>query len=130
MKAEKALLDAYGDWHRLAEAEGKAIRLHDWNFLLECQKVIQRLQPQITELTRAAREEWKQAGADLAAQEKKINAVVSELIAMGECNKSLLQAAREAAKSEREQLEQASQNLKRLQHSYAAGRPTAWSSFS
>ncbi len=130
MSAEKALFEAYGEWHRLAEAEGKAIRLHDWNFLLECQRVIQKLQTKITPLTREARAEWKQSGTDLAAKEKKLNAVVSELIAMGERNKSGLKTAREAAKSEREQLEQASQNLKRLQHSYAAARPTAWSSFS
>jgi hypothetical protein len=130
MSAEKALLEAYEEWHRLTEAEGKAIRLRDWNFLLDCQKVIQKLQPSITQLTHAARAEWQALGADSAAREKEIRALVLELIRMGERNKSELAFARETAGSEREQLEQASQNLKRLQQSYGAARPAAWTSFS
>jgi hypothetical protein len=130
MSAEKALFDAYAEWRRLARAGNKAIRLRQWRFLLECQKVVQKLQPLIVRLTREARGEWKQSGRDLAAREKKLQRVVLELIELVESNKSMLKVAREAAKSERKQLEQASQNLKRLQQSYAVACPTAWSSFS
>ncbi len=130
MSAEKALLDAYGEWRRLTRAATRAIQLRNWGFLLECQAVIQKLQPVITRLTREARAEWKKSGADIATREKKINRVVLELIALVESNKSMLQAARKAAESERKQLEQASQNLKRLQKSYVMGRPAAWTSVS
>ena len=130
MSAEKALFDAYAEWQRLAKAGNKAIRLRQWRFLLECQKIIQKLQPQITRLTREARSEWKESGADVSAKDKKLQRMVLELIEMVESNKSMLKTAREAAQSERKQLEQASQNLKRLQQSYAIGRRTAWSSFS
>jgi hypothetical protein len=130
MSAEKALLDAYGEWRRLARAASRAIRLRNWPLLTECQDVIQKLQPQITRLTREARHEWLQSKVGLAAGEKKIHQAVLELIELVKSNKSMLQAAREAAHSRRQQMEQASQNLKRLQQSYAAARPAAWTSFS
>ena len=60
MRAEKALLDAYGEWRRLARAGSKAIRLRNWPLLTECQNVIQKLQPRITRLTHEARNEWRQ----------------------------------------------------------------------
>jgi hypothetical protein len=130
MSSEEALLDAYAEWRRLTKAGNKAIQLRNWRLLLDCQAVTQKLQPQITRLTRKARSEWKDSGVDLSAKEKEIRRVLLELIAMVESNKSMLKAAREAAKSERRQLERASQNLKRLQQSYVVGRPAAWTSFS
>ena len=130
MSAEKALLNAYAEWRRLARATGRAIQLRNWKLVLECQAVIQQLQPNVTRLTRAARAEWKKSGADLAAREEKIHRVVRELMATVAANNSLLATARKTAESERKQLEQASQNLKRLQKSYVPGRPAAWTSVS
>jgi len=130
MSAEQALLDAYSEWHRLAEAAGRAIRRRDWNFLLECQQALKKHQPLITRLTREARDEWKQPGADFAAGEKTVRAVILELIESGRRNKMLLQAAREAARMKCEQLELAGRNLKRLKLSYVSGRPPGWTSFS
>jgi len=130
MSAEQALLEAYAEWHRLAEAEGNAIYLRDWDFLLDCQKVIKKIQPIITQLTLAARDEWKNSGVDCSAKEKIIHATVWELIELGRRNQMLLQAARAAAQAKREELEQASRNLKRLQTSYVSARPAEWTSFS
>jgi hypothetical protein len=130
MSAEKALLDAYSEWHRLAKAEGKAIRLRDWNLLLECQQALKKIQPLITRLTREARNKWNPPGANSAAREEIVRAVISELIELAQRNKMLLQAACEAARMKCEQLEQAGRNLKRLQLSYVSARPAAWTSFS
>ncbi len=130
MSAEQALLEAYGEWRRLAEAEGKAIRMRDWDFLLECQAVIKKIQPLVTRLTLAARDEWKNSGADCAAKEKIIYATVWELIELGRRNQTLLQTARAASQAKREELEQASRNLKRLQASYVSERPAGWTSVS
>ncbi|HEY5233623.1 MAG TPA: hypothetical protein VIK35_08830 [Verrucomicrobiae bacterium] len=130
MSAEQALLDAYSEWHRLAEAAGRAIRRRDWNFLLECQQALKKHQPLITRLTREARDEWKQPGAGSPAREKTIRAVILELIELGQRNKMLLQAAREAARMKCEQLELAARNLKHLKLSYVSGRPPGWTSFS
>jgi hypothetical protein len=130
MSAERALLNAYLEWRRLAEAEGKAIRMRDWKFLLECQQALKKLQPFISQLSFAARSEWKKSGADLIAKEEIIRTIVLELIELGKRNKISLQAAREAAQAKREALEKAGRNLKRLQLSYVSARRSAWTSFS
>jgi hypothetical protein len=130
MSAEQALLKAYAEWRRLAEAEGRAVRRRDWKFLLECQQALKKIQPLITLLTFAARKEWKLSGADCAANEEVLRAVVQDLIELGRRNRKLLQAARESALAKRDQLDQASRNLKRLQTSYLAQRPADWTSFS
>jgi hypothetical protein len=130
MSAEQALLNAFSEWHRLAKAEGSAIRMRNWNFLLECQRTLKKFQPLITQLTFAARSEWKNSGADFSAKEKNIHAVVSELIELGQRNQTLLKAAREAAQAKCEQLAEAGRNLKRLQLSYVSARASAWTSFS
>ena len=44
MSAESELLDAYGEWHRLAEAETKAIQTRNWDLLSDCHLVIKDLQ--------------------------------------------------------------------------------------
>ena len=40
MNAEKELLNAYRDWHRLASAETKAIQTSNWTLLADCQMAI------------------------------------------------------------------------------------------
>lgn len=130
MSAEESLFQAYSEWHRLAEAGGKAIRRRNWNFLLECQQALKKIQPLLTRLAGEARAEWKYSGADLPAKEKNIHAVVLELIELEQRNQALLKTARAAAQTKRAELEQAGRNLKRLQHSYVFARPAAWISFS
>jgi hypothetical protein len=130
MNAEKALLDAYQEWHRLVIAEGKAIRSQNWDFSTECRKARQKLQPLVDRLTHEARAQWKQMGADGALKEKKLQVRISELIDLVNHNKLLIQSARGTAKIKREQLNQAGKNLKRLQHAYVFARPAAWTSFS
>jgi hypothetical protein len=130
MRAEEALLDAYREWRRLTLAGARAISLRNWAFLRDSHEIIQRLQPQVVRLTREARAEWQRSGADPAAREKKLRATVAELMELGRANRALLRTALQAARCERGQLEQAGQNLKRLQQSYAITRPAAWTSFS
>lgn len=130
MSAEQALLNAYSEWRRLARAEGKAIRLRDWKFLLECQQAIKKIQPLVTLLTFSVRNEWKNSSEDCIAKEEIIRDAVSELIQLGRHNKLLLQAARQSELAKRELLEQSGRNLRRLQLSYVAKRPAKWTSFS
>lgn len=129
MRADRALFDAYAEWHRLAKAGNKAIHKGDWSFLLECQKVTRGIQPSITKLTREARNEWKQT-ADSTIKEQRLGAVISELAKLLESNRKLLRTARATALCKRDMLEQAGRNLKRLHNSYAPARSAAWISFS
>ena len=126
MSAEQALLDAYSEWRRLA----KAIQLCDWNLLLECQQAVKNLQLQISQFTADARSDWKNAGTDCAAGEDRLRDVIAELMELGQHNQRLLQSARTAAVTRREQVAQAARNLKNLQFSYVMARPAAWNSFS
>ena len=130
MSAESALFDAYREWRRLAQACTRAIRLHNWAFLNDSHQVIEKLQPVITRLTAEARQEWVQSPAELPEKEEKLRLTVFELIELGKSNRALLQTALQTARFEHEELEQAGQNLKRVQQSYAIARPPAWSSFS
>ena len=72
MNAEETLFSAYREWHRLAKAAHKAIGKRDWGFLLECQAVIRRIQPSITDLHREVSEKWKRSNADCAAKKKRV----------------------------------------------------------
>jgi hypothetical protein len=130
MKAENALLETYAEWRRLAEAAKQAIRSGNWPFVLECQKVIEQLQPQITELARQVKSEWQRSGIDPLAAGKKLHSAVLELINLVESNKALINSAQERVKSENQQRQHAVQNLKRLQQSYAAVHRTGCSWFS
>jgi hypothetical protein len=130
MSAEQALFDAYREWRRITVAAGRAIQRRNWEFLRECQDYIQKLQPQVSRLTLDARQEWKQSRISAAAKEAKILTVISELMELGERNQEWLKAASDAAQTERERLELAGQNLKRVQQSYSITRPVGWTSFS
>ena len=129
MSAERALFDAYAEWHRLAKAGNKAIHKRDWNFLLECQARTRTMQPVITKLTQAARNEWKQ-GADCAQMESRLGSIISELKTILESNQKLLRTARSTALCKRDMLGQAERNLKRLQNSYVVTPRSAWTSMS
>lgn len=130
MSAEQALFDAYRKWHRLAKSAQQAIHKRNWDFLLECQGVIRKIQPLISNLTLEARQEWRQRKLDVAAKEELLLAVTAELTTLLESNQKLLRTAQAAALSQREKLGQAGLNLKRLHTSYALTRPSAWTSFS
>jgi hypothetical protein len=130
MSAERALFDAYREWRRLAWAGHRAISKRDWKFLLECQYLVQSIQPSITNLYQQVREEWRQSNVDCAAKQKELRAIVFELKDLLESNQKMLRAARETALAKRQQIEQAGRNLKRLQNSYVATPAPAWTSFS
>jgi hypothetical protein len=130
MSAEQALFDAYREWRRLAKAAHKAIHRQDWKFLFECQRVVQGIQPLISNLTGKARDEWKQQKADGKVKEERLRTVILELIGLVESNQKMLHVCRARALSKREELEQAGRNLRRLQSSYVLTRSSAWTSFS
>lgn len=126
MNAEQALLAAFREWHRLAQAEQKAIQKRDWGFLLKCQSAVQVVQGSINRLRR----EWNQSGLGSPDKQKELEALVSDLMGTVKINNELLGSVRLLALAEREKMAQAARNLKRLQNSYDLGRPSGWSSLS
>jgi hypothetical protein len=130
MSAEQALFDAYRNWRRLAMAGHIAIGKRDWDFLLECQNVIQKLQPSIPGLHEKVDAEWKRSKADRTEKKNELRTLILELKELLESNQKLLRAARATALFKREQLGEAGRNLKRLQNSYVLPHPALWTSFS
>ncbi len=130
MSADHELSAAYQEWRRLAEAESLAIQACDWSLLSACQKALQHVQSRITQLTSAARSEWKKLGAARREREAQVNATIYELIELEKRNHTLLKSVRETAQERLEQLDSAGHNLKRLHRTYTSKSAAAWSSFS
>ncbi len=70
MSAETELLRAYREWHRLAQAETKAIQTRNWALLTDCHLAIKDFQLMVGKLTQETREEWRRTGCNLAEKEK------------------------------------------------------------
>jgi hypothetical protein len=120
MNAEQELLNAYREWHRLARAEAKAIRTHNWSLLADCQLAITDFQKLISRLSLDARREWETAGLDCAAKESAIKVFAAELIDLTQQNRVLLQQVKDEACAQLENLGEAGRNLHRLQRSYGS----------
>jgi hypothetical protein len=130
MNAEHALIEAYREWHRLAETEGEAIRTGNWGLCAASQKALQHLRERITALLPGLRAEWSQPGCNRAAKQQSLNETLHELIRLERCNHTLLNAVREVAQTKLAQLSQAGRNLQRLKQSYHLTQPPALSLFS
>jgi hypothetical protein len=125
MNAEGELFHAYREWHRLAQAETKAIQTRNWDLLSACHLAIQDFQALIASLTQEARAEWRHAGCNQAEKESNLAVFVSELIDLTRHNQGLLQSTRVTARDQLDQLGEAGRNLKLLHRSY--GFVPAWS---
>ena len=123
------LQKAFQEWHRLARAEGEAIRTGNWPMLADCQKALLELQPRIARCVEDARQEGARPGTDSHANDG-IRALVAELIEIENQNNALLNTMRGELQSRLSQLDRSGHTLKQIQRSYAPARPSVWSSFS
>lgn len=130
MSAHDRLHSAYAEWHRLATAEGEAIRTGNWTAVDECQTLMQKLQPEIILFTQEVRREWAMPGSEHDADERALREAVSELIELERRNSALLHDFRKTARAELHQVEQTGKTLRQVQRSYAPARQAAWTSFS
>ena len=130
LTAERELFAACREWHRLAEAEGEAIRTGNWNLCAACQEALQNLRHQMTALMPAVRAEWTQAGSDRLARQELFDDTVRQLIRLERRNQARLKAVRTAAHAKIQQLHQAKIQLKQLRHSYGISREPALISYS
>lgn len=120
MSAEHELLNAYREWHRLACAEAKAIRTHNWSLLADCQLAITDFQTLVSRLHAEAQQEWQGAGLDCSAKEHSLQVFAHELLDLTRQNQVLLQQVKDEACLRLGELGEAGQNLQRLQRSYGS----------
>jgi hypothetical protein len=120
MNAEGELLRAYREWHRLAQAETKAIQTRNWKLLSDCHRAIRDFQTLAAGLTQAARHEWHRSGCNLAEKEIHLRALVSGLVDRTRRNHELLRVTLAATRQQLHELTEAGKNLQRLRRSYGA----------
>jgi len=130
MNRETELDNACREWRRLAEVEGEAICRRDWTLFFDCQNALRLLQPRLLRCRQAAPHQAGETGTSAPDQQKNFRAAVSKLIELERRNLELLDAVRQRAAQQKQQLEQAQQNLRRIQRSYAPARASAWNSSS
>jgi hypothetical protein len=130
MIAKKKLFDAYDSWEQLTQAEGSAIQSGDWSRVAECQQAKQGLQKKIIHLTESAQAECIETGLDSKNFERDLRPIINNLISMESHNSELLAIRRQAADVEKLDLDQASQNLRRVQKSYSPPASPVWNSYS
>ena len=130
MIAKKSLFDAYNSWEQLTQAEGAAIQSGDWARVAECQQTKQSLQKQIIQLTESAQSECIEAGLDSKNFERDRRPIINNLISMESRNSELIAIRRHAADVEKLDLDQAAQNLRRVQKSYSPPASAVWNSYS
>ena len=123
------LQNAFREWHRLARAEGDAIRTGNWSLVTNCQNALQELQPRILRCMEEARLESARPGADSHGNDG-IRTLITELLEIENQNNALLSTMRGTLQAQLGQLEQSGHTLRQIQRSYAPARPPVWSSFS
>ena len=130
MIAKKSLFDAYNSWEELTQAESAAIQSDDWSRVAECQQTKLGLQKRIINLTESAQAECIEAGQDDKTFERDLRPIINNLIALESRNSELIAIRRAAADVEKLDLDQASQNLRRVQKSYSPPTAAVWNSYS
>lgn len=130
MSAKKNLVEAYNTWEKLTQTEGVAIEHENWPQVSECQQTKQGLQRKIIHLTEAAQAECIAGGQDQKTLEHEVRRIINTLIALESRNAELLAGRKQAAEVRRLELDQASQNLRRVQKSYSPPTGASWNSYS
>ena len=116
----------FGRWRILTDSETHAIRAAIWPEVAELQERKRELQAQI--------EFWTQKlphGALTSGSfGVEIQRAIAELVGFEEENSAFLARQMAARLTERSELEQAGNNLRRLRHSYGRGGLSTWQSYS
>lgn len=125
MNPSDELAALYQQWRRLTESEGQAIRAAIWPQVDQCQAAKLALQPRISEVSSVL---------DPAVHEQRFRPVVEELMQLERRNRELLQAQRQIAQMQKDELDHAGRNLRQLHRSYvpadAPHRGAHWQSWS
>ena len=125
MNPPDELAALYQQWRRLTESEGQGIRAANWPQVEQCQAAKLALQPRITEVS---------SGLDPIFHEQRFRPLIEELMQLERHNRELLQAQRQIAQQQQDELNHAGRNLRQLHRSYvpadAPHRGAHWQSWS
>jgi hypothetical protein len=130
MIAKKSLFDAYDNWEQLTKAESAAIQRGDWTRVAECQAEKKILQKRIIALTESAQAECIETGLDAKNFERDLRPIINNLISMETRNAELIAIRKHDAEVQRIDLDNAANNLRRVQKSYSPATAPVWNSYS
>jgi len=130
MSARSDLAKLLAQWLELTRAEGGAIQAAAWARVSEIQSHKAALQKSFDE----TREKWAgeySGRVPAAAKADPFRAELGRLLSLEERNRALLAAQLQRVQTEQGSLDQAYQNLRKIQRSYTRKPyPTAWQCFS
>ena len=126
MSNPATLSQALGEWRRLAEAEGQAIRAGNWSLLADCQAALAAVRGAIDQLAGEVNGSTNEGLRSKTSH----RSVALELIELQRKNLATLKERRERLSVHVEQLTRAGRNLRGIQRSYAPPGPAAWTSYS
>ena len=108
-------------WRSLTEDEGEAIEAGAWANVDQFQTAKARLQPRIVEVSQRL---------DAATHARHFREVVEELMQLERRNSALLHSRRQAAETQKQELDRTSRHLRQLHKSYVPPARTHWQSYS
>jgi len=138
MSARENLVDAYGSWEQWTRREGQAIQEGNWIQVGECQRTKRGLQERILRLTEALTSltskvqspKSGEASQRLGTLDFGLETILKRLILLETRNTQLVTDRRQAAESQKAEMENAFRNLRRVKNSYVQPSLVAWHSYS
>jgi hypothetical protein len=130
MNTTPDLLSVLAEWRNLTEREAQAILNDDWKKVAEQQQRKLQLREEISrarELAGAARTTSDTAGG---GDEDKLNAIVSELVALETRNRDALQTKRQSRQAELARVNETVRNLHGVRRAYGGNHSHRWHSYS
>jgi hypothetical protein len=119
----------YQEWRALTEAESAAIAAAAWPRVADLQDAKARLQPAILKVNAELEPSASGRPEDVAWREP-LKRMLADLIDLEEHNQASVARQLAALRQERQARDLSSRNLRRLQHSYAAGNRGFWERYS
>jgi len=129
MNAERKLIEAYQEWHRLAEGVGRGIDQDDWNRVSVNQQAIRGLQDRISRLAPLARAERAQSRARQPGVQDPLRATLEDLIALTRHHQALLASKKQDVRLKLDQTGLIVGNLRQIRRSYVSPCPALHTSF-
>jgi Flp pilus assembly CpaE family ATPase len=122
MNTTTELMRLLMEWHRLTEREGLAILSDDWKDVARQQEMKQRLRQEMTQVLGPARDGQETCEQPTGEDQRRIDSVVSELIALETRNRDLLYAKGQGQQAELARFKETKRNLHGLRRACEPNR--------
>lgn len=124
------LMGILAEWRRLTEREAQAILTDDWENVAAQQQQKLQLHEAIARALESAHGGRTASPLAGGGNDLKLNAVVTELVALETRNRDTLAAKRQSRQAEFEHLNETARNLHSVRRTYGGIRSHRWHSYS